>query len=240
MRVLTALLLLVFTFSFSQENQMDSSGKRHGLWKGYHEKTKKLRYEGNFDHGKELGVFKYYADNKENTLMATRDFSQGDGSCYTVFYDTKKFKVSEGNLVNKKPEGLWKYYHFESDKIMNLENYKNGKLNGEKNVYYKNGQIAEKSYYKAGSLDGKYVKYAENGNLIEESNYVNGNLNGKVAYYDGEGNVLVKGEYKNNKKSGTWETYENGKLVKKESAKKFSGKNFKMDNPKEVENKEKK
>ncbi|MBD3724354.1 MAG: hypothetical protein IE891_06125 [Flavobacteriaceae bacterium] len=222
----------------AQENQMDSSGKRHGLWKGYHEKTKKLRYEGNFDHGKELGVFKYYADNKENTLMATRDFSQGDGSCYTVFYDTKKFKVSEGNLVNKKPEGLWKYYHLNSDKVMTLENYKNGKLNGERYVYYTNGQIAEKAFYKNDRREGKYYKYAENGNLIEESIYKNGELHGKASFYDGEGNLLVLGEYKKNVKVGIWETYENGKLVKKETAAEFSGKTFKLDNPNELEYKE--
>ena len=115
--------------------------------------------------------------------------------------------------INKKPEGTWKYYHYMSDKIMSIENYKNGKLEGEKNVYYTNGQLAEKSYYKNNLLEGKYIKYAENGKPIEESNYKNGELNGTAIFYDGEGNMLIKGQYKKNKKSGTWETYENGKLV---------------------------
>lgn len=235
--------LLVFVFcslvSTAQENQLDANGNRHGLWKGTYEKSKNLRYEGTFEHGKEVGLFKFYADLKNKQLMATRDFSKGDGSCYTVFYNGK-FKVSEGDLVNKKPEGIWKYYHNKSDKVMTLENYKNGKLEGEKNVYYTNGQLAEKAFYKNNVLDGKYVKYAENGKLIEESTYSKGELNGSASFYDGEGNLLVKGEYKKNKKVGTWETYENGKLVKKESAAKFSGKTFKLDNPNELEYSEKK
>lgn len=233
----TILIFLTSITIFGQENQFDKDGKRHGAWKGNYEKSNNLRYEGTFDHGKEIGLFKFYADTKNKQLMATRDFGKGDGSCYTVFYNGK-FKVSEGDLVNKKPEGTWKYYHYMSDKIMSIENYKNGKLEGEKNVYYTNGQLAEKSYYKNNLLEGKYIKYAENGKPIEESNYKNGELNGTAIFYDGEGNMLIKGQYKKNKKSGTWETYENGKLVKKESAAKFSGKTFKLDNPNELEYKE--
>lgn len=233
------ILILVTTslISIAQENQFDSNGKRHGLWKGNYEKTNNLRYEGTFEHGKEVGLFKFYADLKNKQLMATRDFSKDGVSCYTVFYNGK-FKVSEGDLVNKKPEGLWKYYHLRSDKVMTLENYKKGKLEGEKNVYYPNGQLAEKSFYKNNLLEGKYVKYAENGKLIEESIYKNGELHGTAIFYDGEGNRLVKGEYKKNKKSGIWETYENGKLIKTETAAQFSGKTFKLDNPNELEYKE--
>lgn len=234
------LIVLLFNLgfvSFAQENKFDANGKRHGAWKGNYEKSNNLRYEGTFDHGKEVGLFKFYADAKNKQLMATRDFSKGDGSCFTVFYNGKH-KVSEGDLVNKKPEGLWKYYHYKSDKVMTLENYKNGKLEGEKNVYYTNGQLAEKSFYKNNILQGKYVKYGEDGKLLEESNYKNGELHGAAIFYDGEGNIAIKGEYKKNKKSGTWETYENGKLVKKESAAEFSGKTFKLDNPNELEYKE--
>ena len=60
----------------------------------------------------------------------------------------------------------------------------------------------------------------------------------QAIFYDGEGNRLVKGEYKKNKKSGIWETYENGKLIKTETAAQFSGKTFKLDNPNELEYKE--
>lgn len=215
-------------------NQVDANGNRHGLWKGYYKESKRLRYEGNFNHGVETGVFKYYDDTKASTIIATRDFSVGNGMCYTVFFDQKKFKVSEGNLVNKMPEGTWKYYHYQSTNIMSIENYKNGILDGEKIVYYKNGQIAEKTFYKNGLRNGKYYRFGENGNPIEESEYKNGELNGAITYYDKEGKVLIKGTYKNDIKIGMWETYENGKLLKTESAEVFSGKSFTLDNPNEL------
>lgn len=243
MRLLIAFLIFTFSLSAQEINQFDTSGNRHGLWKGYHEKSKRLRYEGNFDHGNEIGIFKYYDDTKAGTVIATRDFSIGDNACYTTFFDQKKFKVSEGELKNKKPNGLWKYYHYQSDKIMTLENYTDGKLNGEKIVYYKNGQIAEKDFYKNGKLNGQHFRYAENGNVIEEFVYKDGGIEGMANFYDNDGKILVKGNYKNGQKVGTWETYEDGKLKTKESAKEFSWKSFTFDNPDElryVEDKDKK
>lgn len=217
-----------------ESNQFDADGNRHGFWKGFHKESKRLRYEGTFEHGKEVGIFKYYDDTKAGTLIATRNFTDENGSCYTVFFDQKSFKVSEGELVNKKPEGLWKYYHYQSDKVMTLENYTNGELNGERIVYYKNGQIAEKDNYSKGKLNGKHFRYAENGNLIEEFEYKNGGVEGKANFYDNNGKILIKGNYKRGQKVGTWETYEDGKLKKRESAKEFSWKSFTFDNPDEL------
>ncbi|MGE4347578.1 MAG: hypothetical protein AB7D46_09215, partial [Flavobacteriaceae bacterium] len=59
--VLLILLLSITNFSFAQEeekiNQFDENGRRHGLWKGFYETTKRPRYEGTFVHGKETGIF---------------------------------------------------------------------------------------------------------------------------------------------------------------------------------------
>ena len=224
-------LLFLFNigFLFSQEkiNQFDSNGNRDGLWKGVYEESKRPRYQGVFKNGKELGVFKYFDDTKAGTMIAIRDFSKGDGSCYTIFYDQKNNIVSEGTLVNKMPEKLWKYYHFESTEIMSLESYKNGKLDGVKKVFYKNKVLAEQSNYKAGVLDGEYIKNAENGKLIEKSSYKEGDLHGNALFYDGEGNLILKGQYKKGIRTGIWETYENGKVVATENASKPNSKTFK-------------
>src|SRR5690242_15808174 len=97
---------------FAQDlNQLDGNGKKHGLWKGIYEESKRPRYEGTFDHGKEVGVFKFFDDTKAGTVIATRDFSAGDNSCYTIFYNQKNNKVSEGKVLNKLFVGEWKYYH---------------------------------------------------------------------------------------------------------------------------------
>lgn len=224
------LFVMSFVFSNAQEiNQLNPKGNRHGLWKGVYEKSKRPRYEGVFNDGKETGIFKYFDDTKAGTVIATRDFSKGNGSCYTIFYDQKGNKVSEGVLLNRIPEGEWKYYHFEKNAIMSVENYKKGKLHGEKKVFYKDGTLAEISNYSNGVLNGVYKKYAENSNLLEESGYKDGHLNGAVSYYDGANNLVFKGEYKNGKKVGYWETYENGKLVSKEKVTHYTRKTFKID-----------
>ena len=145
MKKIIALLLIFCSFaSFSQDktNQLDDKGNRHGIWIGTHEKSKRPRYEGNFNRGKEIGVFKYFDDTKAGTVIATRDFSKNDGSCYAIFYDQNGNKVSEGKLVNKLSEGIWKYYHFKSTQLMTVEYYKNGKLEGNRKVYYKDGTVA--------------------------------------------------------------------------------------------------
>lgn len=228
-KFLILFLSVLFVSNAQEINQFNSKGNREGLWKGIYEKSKRPRYEGFFKDGKETGIFKYFDDTKAGTVIATRDFSKGDGSCYTIFFDQKGNKVSEGVLLNKLPEGEWKYYHFQSKDIMSVENYKKGKLHGTKKVFYKNGTLAEISNYANGKLEGLYKKYAENGNLLEESGYKEGDLHGEVVYYDGDKNIVFKGEYKNGRKVGYWETYENGKLVSKEKVTRFTRKTFKIE-----------
>ena len=220
------LFSIVFIVNAQEINQLNSKGNREGLWKGIYEHSKRPRYEGFFKDGKETGIFKYFDDTKAGTVIATRDFSKGDGSCYTIFFDQKGNKVSEGVLLNKLPDGEWKYYHFQSLDTMSIENYKKGKLNGTKKVFYKNGTLAEVSNYSNGKLNDSYSKFAENGNLLEESSYKDGDLHGSVIYYDGDKNIVFKGEYKNGKKVGYWETYANGKLVSKDKVSRFTRKTF--------------
>lgn len=218
------ILLFFFTLSIvAQEaiNQFDAKGNRHGLWKGTHKETGRLRYEGAFNHGKEIGVFKYFDDTKAGTLIATRDFSKGDGSCYAVFFDQKGNKVSEGRLLNKIPDGQWKYYHFESKSIMNIEFYKNGTLDGNKKVFYPNGAIAEETNYKLGVKNGLSKTFSDKGKLIDEHSYKNGQFNGLASYYDGNGNKLYEGTYKEGKRVGIWKFYDNNKVINEVKAANF-------------------
>lgn len=213
------IVFLLFTvFSFAQDqkiNQFDANGNRHGLWKGTYEKSQRPRYEGVFEHGKETGIFKYFDDTKAGKVIATRDFSKGDGSCYTIFYDRKGNKVSEG-VINKdrQNEGEWKYYHQESPQIMSLETYKNGKLEGVKKVFYKDGKIASETHYVNGVKEGVHKQYAENGVVIEEIPYKNNQFNGWVIYRDRHGKTTAEGKYEKGLKKGIWKFYEDGKLVK--------------------------
>jgi antitoxin component YwqK of YwqJK toxin-antitoxin module len=212
------IILFITSAIFAQDriNQLDANGNKHGIWKGYYEDTKNLKYEGEFKHGKEIGVFTFYDNTKVKNVVATRDFSANDGSCYTIVFNGKH-KVSEGKLVNKVHEGEWKFYHLRSDTIMNLENYKNGKLHGIKKVFYNTGLIAEESNYNSGIKDGPYKKVAENGIVLEESFFKNGQYHGQAIFREAAGGKYTVGEFKNGKSVGIWKFYEKDKLVKEEN-----------------------
>ena len=82
------IILLTFATIFcgAQEslNQFDANGKRHGVWKKTFEGTNVLRYEGEFHHGKEIGLFKFYKNiRKQAVLTATKQFNKNDNSAYS-------------------------------------------------------------------------------------------------------------------------------------------------------------
>ena len=213
-------LMMCFVYSLNaqdQFNQLDQKGAKHGVWKGYHPESKRLRYEGTFNHGKEVGMFKFFDDTQAGTVIATREFNPADQSVYTIFYDQKNNKVSEGKSVNKQNEGIWKYYHFESKALMTVENYKKGKLEGTRTVYYADSKPAEEAQYANGLKQGAYKKWANNAVVLEEATYDKDQYEGQAIYRDPLGNVVAKGLYKKGKKVGMWQFYEGGKLVSEEN-----------------------
>jgi antitoxin component YwqK of YwqJK toxin-antitoxin module len=217
------ILFFLFTMLFSvlhaqtETNKLDAKGLKHGVWKGLYEESKRPRYQGTFEHGKEIGMFQFFDDTQKGDVIATREFNPKDNSAYTIFYDQNKNKVSEGKVVNKVFEGLWKYYHYASPAVMTTENYKNGKLDGLRTVYFPNGKIAEQINYVNNLKEGAYKKYTETGIVIEESFFKNNEYDGLAIFRDVNGNVVSKGLFAKGLKIGIWEVVENGKLVKKSS-----------------------
>ena len=135
----------MLVFAQTDFNKLDDKGNKNGVWKGYYPESKRLRYDGTFNHGKEVGKFNFYDDTQAQTVIATREFNSKDNSAYTIFYNQSKNVVSEGKVMNKLYEGQWKYYHENSKAIMTLENYIKGKLEGLRSVYYPNSKIAEET-----------------------------------------------------------------------------------------------
>lgn len=203
--IVTTVLSITSLAVFAQEvNKTGSNGKREGKWMGYYEKTNNLRYEGSFINGVEQGTFTYYADDLQKKIIATRDFSKGNGNAYTVFYDGKGKKMSEGNFKNKSKEGRWIEYHQGGTQILNEEYYVNGKLEGVRKVYYKSGKVSEELGYKKGIQHGISNQYAENGVKLREETYENGLQHGKAIYRDADGKITLEGEYDHGKKIGEW------------------------------------
>jgi len=208
----------VTAISFAQEaiNQFDANGKRHGIWKKNFDKTKQPRYEGQFDHGKEIGTFKFYRlKSKKSVLSATKEFNADNAISLVKFYASTGKLISEGTMNGKLYIGKWTYYHNKTKAVMSTENYNDsGELNGEKLVFYKTGQIAERASYVNGEIEGISYWYTEKGIVIKEFNYEGDVLNGWSKYYDNEGVIQAEGTYRNGKKHGIWKYYTNGKLSK--------------------------
>ena len=218
----SGMLVLIFLNVFciraqNNFNKLDEKGKKNGPWKGIYEDTKNPKYEGTFEHGKEVGFFTFFDNTKTKKVIATREFNPKDNSAYTIFYDQNKNKVSEGKVVNKLFEGQWNYYHKASKTIMTIGNYTNGKLEGLRSVFYPNGKIAEEINFKDNLKEGICKRYTENGIVIEESAYKNNEYNGTTTFKDSDGNLISKGNFVDGKKAGVWHFYEKGKLSKEEN-----------------------
>ena len=210
------LILLMPTLLMAQSiNQLDENGKRHGVWKKNFENTNIIRYQGEFNHGKEIGLFKFYKNiNKEAVLTATKQFNEKNNIAEVTFYASNGKVISKGQMNGKDYIGEWTYFHKNSNQVMTLEHYNSqGQLEGESLVYYNSGQLAEKRNYKDNKLHGKAIWFDETGKEMKEYNYVNGELHGKANFYDATGTLEIEGQYKNDRKDGVWKYYKNGELT---------------------------
>tara|TARA_B100000809_G_C15138940_1_gene532023 strand:+ start:1403 stop:2083 length:681 start_codon:yes stop_codon:yes gene_type:complete len=203
-------------FSQNEINKLDSQGKRHGIWKKNFTDSEQVRYEGEFDHGKEIGVFKFYCEECETTPSMTKLFNENDVISEVKYFSEKGKLISEGNMKGKVRIGLWIYYHNGTKIIMTNENYNNGELNGKKSTFYKTNVLAEEINYSNGIKEGKNIYYSLTGIILKNLNYLNNELQGEAKYYDALGNIVLEGAYKNGKKNGVWKTYEEGVFVKEE------------------------
>ena len=212
------IFIIILTTATAQKsvNQFDIDGKRHGLWAKNYYQTNQKRYEGAFKHGKEIDSFKYYTlSNGKSILSAVKVFNESDSLADITFFASNKKVISEGKMNGKRFIGHWVFYHKNSTSKMIDETYSDeGKLEGERNVYYKNGLIAEKAFYKNGKLDGEAKWFSEQEILIKSSYYKEDELNGKTINYDSEGNTTSEGDYAEERKKGIWKYYKAGKLTK--------------------------
>ena len=222
MRSISTILLLFFlniSFAIGQEgfNNFDANNERHGPWKKYYEGTTQLRYEGQFDHGKEIGTFKFYCEDCKAQPMVVKEFSSNDATADVKYFTISGKLVSEGKMEGKKRIGEWLYYHKDSKEVMSRETYENGKLEGKKLTYYPNGKITEEISYVNGVMQGESLYYGPDGTLLKRLRYSKDELHGEAIYYDAYGNVSIKGYYKEGKKHGLWKHYKDGKVVLEET-----------------------
>ena len=218
-------LFLFFVFCFytsvftaqTSINQLDADGKRHGVWKKKFPQSKQVRYEGTFEHGKEVGEFKFYCEECKNIPSTIITYDRTSSISEVKYFTIKGKLVSEGKMDDKDRTGEWVFYHEKSKAPMSKENYQKGKLHGLVATYYLNGKITEEKNYVMGILEGSNNYYSPEGVMLKKLNYTNDQLHGPAFYYDANGNITIEGNYKSGKKHGLWKYHKNGKVVLEET-----------------------
>tara|TARA_B110000090_G_scaffold110126_1_gene123338 strand:- start:2532 stop:3026 length:495 start_codon:yes stop_codon:yes gene_type:complete len=159
------------------------------LWKKYYP-NKRIRYQGTFKNGKEVGVFKFYDITSSKFPTGIKKYTAANDTVFVAFYSLKGILQSKGRMLFRKREGKWVYY-FANGNVLSKENYTNGKLNGTVINYYPKGNLAEQTDYKNGLKHGISQKYSSKDLLMVEVYYKEGKLTGEV---------VTEEEIKNNKK----------------------------------------
>ena len=211
--VFILLLFFCYLITNAQNNQFDANGKRHGIWlKRF--KNGNIRYQGKFNHGKEIGVFKYFSLESKNNPIIIKKFNPNDSVASVRFFTPTGRLLSRGQMQGKNRIGKWVYYHKDGKSILQEENYINGKLEGKFTTYFINKKPTIEANYKNGLLDGSYKRYAVKGHVYQDLHYKNGVLDGAAVYYDRlTGELIKKGYFTNDIKTGVWEFYYKGELT---------------------------
>ena len=218
MRILLLIVLSIPATALAQEeiNQTDSDGLRHGTWKKYYPGTQQLRYQGTFEHGQEVGEFRFYCEECGDQPSVIKKFESGSDLAEVTYYTIKGQLVSRGNMRGKQRVGEWVYYHKGREQVMTREFYEAGVLHGLKTTYYPDGTVTEEINYVNGKKEGPNKFYSPEGQLLKDLNHSNDELHGPATYYDAQGGPVIKGSYKAGKKDGLWTYYAEGQLVSEE------------------------
>ncbi|MDX1799092.1 MAG: hypothetical protein R3255_10620 [Candidatus Lokiarchaeia archaeon] len=219
-RFIYSILILLLSFSFySQEkiNQTDSKGKKQGVWIKNYEGTNKKRYKGEFKDDIPVGKFYYYYDTGE--IAAVSVFEEEGKVTYTRTYYTNGNLMATGKYINQVKDSVW-WFFTEDKKMLSRENYKLGKLEGERYVYFPTDPETEKSIireittYKNGLKNGQWKQYYKNGKVEAEGVYKDGNFDGFVKWYYENGVLQTQGFYRHAVKNGYWKSFESDGTLK--------------------------
>lgn len=210
---LFSLLVFLVPLHAQEINQTDTNGLRHGKWQKTYPNSSQIRYRGQFNHGREVGLFEYFDLQKNKFPYLTRQFNDSNRVAVVTYYLPENGTVvSRGKMIDSLKTGIWVYFHKNTKDTLMAEKYLEGKLQGEKRIFFPNGKLTELSFHENGVQQGLTRTYDEVGNLLSEIEYKDGKMNGEARYYE-SAKLTVKGQYKNGMRSGTWEFYKNGDLV---------------------------
>jgi len=110
-------------------------------------------------------------------------------------------------------EGTWMFYRM-SGRLKGKEQYRNGKLEGEADNYFENGNPSSHEPYVNDQLDGVATTYYYAGNIKSKSNYKQGKKNGEAREYYSNGNLYSINNYEADALTGVSKEYYKSGAIK--------------------------
>lgn len=157
------------------------------------------------------GVFK--AKNISKQLELSQNLKSGIANGLITIEDHLNDIKIVGTIINDNYEGTLYSYKLSTNSLISSEEYKNGKLNGEKIIYDQYGNTKTKGNYVNGILNGKFYTYYSSGAVEGIATFKNGRLVGTYNNYYENGRLKQQGYYTNGLESGATKIYmEDGAL----------------------------
>lgn len=124
----------------------------------------------------------------------TDSLGRKQGYWKKIVNDTLKY---EGNFINDKPNGEFKYY-YSNGKLKALTVYADSGRKAQTIMFFNNGKKNAEGIYIDKKKDGHWIYYGTNEVKISEENYKNGIKEGTWKYYYDDGKINRVENYKNN------------------------------------------
>jgi len=203
MKRLILFLILIFPLSlYSQVNQVDSQGRRQGVWqKKYPDGN--LIYEGQYRDGEPVGVWTRYHEGGQ--IKAKIQYAENSDSASVTLFDPAGTKISDGTYVNEKREGLWTF--FSGDIMISTEECKDGDKHGISRKYYPTGELLEEAEWVKGKQDGRYQVFFQNGQPYMQCKFSDGKRNGLCLVRFENNRIEMEAYYVDNLRHGEWKFY---------------------------------
>ena len=123
--------------------------------------------------------------------ISKADLVKRDGLFYEKFSNTPfTGKTTTGAFraayKNGRLHGVFEHY-YRSGQLWKIELYKDGVQHGEQRIYHENGQLAEAATYKSNQLTGPYSRWWPNGQLRSKGTLEDGTREGRWVDFNEDG-----------------------------------------------------
>jgi len=193
----------------------------------FFEETGLKSFIGFYKRGKLDSITTYFYPNGKVSLTSTYVLGDLEGKqvrytpegsvAYVLYYKDDKI-FSYGSTENDQQtidaKMIRVRLNYENGSPKASFNIKNGVIDSNWNIYYKNGNVAETRYYNYGFMTEMDTIFFSNGSINEIESYNFGDYHGVKKRYDIKGNLLIERNYLNDMQHGWEMLYANGKLVK--------------------------